>query len=315
VTASQFTTAEWGLGNGHDQVEKIEDSSVELTDRALEMLQAQDPEQPWFHHIHYAGPHSPYDPPEEYGALLDPDACPFPLETRGDTWSLLVDEFENLTPDQQAGCVQQVDLRYDSEIHHDDAQIGRILDWLETGPGEDTLVVFFTDHGEAFNEHLGNTSHGWFHSSSHYDEMVGTMLAFYNPGNLQPARVEKATSLLDLVPSTLALLGLETERVFTGRVVDLESEVLTFQLGYRKSHTSHTVSTTTDKLHFHASCQEGRLRPWGPMEYYDLQSDPGETQNLYDPAHPRVQALWAALQPKIVELMEREPDYTPTCSY
>ncbi len=315
VTASRFTSSGWGLDNGHDQVEHIKDSSVELTDRALEMLQAQDPGQPWFHHIHYVGPHSPYDPPEEYGALLDQEACPFPLADPAGTWSLLVDDFEDLTPQQQAGCMQQVNLRYDSEIHHDDAQIGRLLDWLETGPGEETLVVFFTDHGEAFNEHEGNSSLGWFHSTSHYDETVGTMLAFYNPGNLQPARVVEATSLIDLVPSTLALLGLETEQVFTGRVVDLESEVMTFQLDYRESHTSQTVSTTTDKLHFHASCQEGPRRPWGPMEYYDLVSDPGETQNLYDPAHPRVQTLWAALQPKIMELVEREPDYTPTCSY
>jgi len=315
LTATRFTASGLGVENGYAYLEKIDDSSERLTDRALALLQAQDPDAPWFHHIHYDGPHSPYDPPPEYRHLLDPGACPFPLGTRAETWSLLIDEFGDLSPEQQASCSQQIDLRYDSEIHHDDAQIGRILDWLETGPGEDTLVVFFTDHGEAFNEHKGSTSHGWFHSSSHYDEMVGAMLAFYQPGNLQPARVDKATSLVDLVPSTLALMGIETGRVFTGRVVDLESEVPTFQLGYRKAHTSHTVSTTTDKLHFHGSCVEGRMVPWGPMEYFDLLSDPGETQNLYDPNLPRVQALWAELRPQIVELVQREPDYTPTCSY
>jgi arylsulfatase A-like enzyme len=58
------------------------------------------------------------------------------------------------------------------------------------------------DHGEAFGEHGHN-----MHASSLYDEQVRVPLAVRVPG-LAPRRVAGTASIVDIVPTTLGLVGL-----------------------------------------------------------------------------------------------------------
>jgi phosphoglycerol transferase MdoB-like AlkP superfamily enzyme len=44
--------------------------------------------------------------------------------------------------------------RYLNGLHHSDAEIGRLVEWLaETGQLDETLLVVTGDHGEAFGQH------------------------------------------------------------------------------------------------------------------------------------------------------------------
>jgi arylsulfatase A-like enzyme len=52
--------------------------------------------------------------------------------------------------------------RYRSEIGFTDGHVGTVLDTLErTGFGRDTVVLFFSDHGESFLEHPPIQRHSW----------------------------------------------------------------------------------------------------------------------------------------------------------
>ncbi len=63
------------------------------------------------------------------------------------------------------------------------------------------------------------------------------------------------------------------------------------------------MTSSFDKLVYFADCS--------PMEYYNLSTDPLETQNAYDPNEPRVALLWEALRPHIQQLSEADDEYSP----
>jgi lipoteichoic acid synthase len=68
-----------------------------------------------------------------------------------------------------------------------------------------TLVIVYGDHGEAFEQHPGNIGHTFFI----YDENVRVPLMIAVPGaTLQQVRVPAVTSLIDVMPTILDLLGL-----------------------------------------------------------------------------------------------------------
>ncbi len=92
---------------------------------------------------------------------------------------------------------------YLSEVAYFDAQVGLLLrDLREGGWMEDTLVVFFSDHGEALGERRYFGHHvyldGW---------MVDVPLVLWHD-RLKPARPEVGVSVADIAPTVLQFLGL-----------------------------------------------------------------------------------------------------------
>ena len=118
-------------------------SREEVTDRAIEYLGERDPDgRPLFFWLHYFDPHFAYKAH---------DAYPF-----GDS-----------------------DLdRYDAEIRYTDAQIGRLLDWLQDSPLQGkTYVIIHSDHGEGFG------LHGYrYHGQHLYNDQVHVPLIVSGPG-------------------------------------------------------------------------------------------------------------------------------------
>ncbi len=91
---------------------------------------------------------------------------------------------------------------YLAEVEYVDQRVGRILDVLEHRRLlENTIVVFTSDHGEAFWEH-GFPSHG----NTYFEEMVRVPLIFSGPGITPGHRLEAPVSHLDLAPTLAELL-------------------------------------------------------------------------------------------------------------
>ncbi len=94
--------------------------------------------------------------------------------------------------------------RYDEEIALADHGIGELLKHLDAlGLTDDTIVVITADHGEAFGEHGGH-----HHYCQLYQEMIRIPLIVRVPG-LGPARISAPSSLVDLAPTILDLLGVD----------------------------------------------------------------------------------------------------------
>jgi len=180
--------------------------------RAVKWL-GQHRHEPFFVFYHTYDVHDPYLPPDEYIRLFAPDYRGRVLDTvhrlraEGSTsesaWEGLSARFWASVDKTDPRDVAFVARLYDAGIRYmDDVTIRALLDRLdELHLARDTLVVFTSDHGEAFGEH------GRFQHGDLYRETVHVPLVLRLPGRL-PAkrRIESRVRLLDVMPTILALL-------------------------------------------------------------------------------------------------------------
>jgi arylsulfatase len=153
------------------------------------------------------GPHGPYCPDPEFKAKFVRGLQP-KLDRRhcrgGGKW------YEADGPKEVAALRD----RYDAEIAEEDAYLGMFLARLDAMelPSE-PLVVFTSDHGEAFGEH-GRMEHG----NNLFNEEIHVPLIFRGPG-VPVGRRDDVVGLHDVAPTVLALAGVEVPDAFEG--VDL----------------------------------------------------------------------------------------------
>jgi arylsulfatase A-like enzyme len=92
---------------------------------------------------------------------------------------------------------------YEGGLAFADSQVNRLIEWLESQHQLDrTLVIVAGDHGEALGDH-GELEHGMFL----YESVMHVPLVMRVPG-VAPRRIDGITSLVDVLPTVLGLLGL-----------------------------------------------------------------------------------------------------------
>jgi len=108
------------------------------------------------------------------------------------------------SPDEALFGTSYLDI-YDNSIRWTDGLIGHLLDELtDRGLREKTLIVFASDHGEAFGEH---GSEG--HARDIYGEVTQTPVILSFPFKLEPGIVvDSRTANVDLWPTVLELTGM-----------------------------------------------------------------------------------------------------------
>jgi choline-sulfatase len=103
--------------------------------------------------------------------------------------------------------------RYASEVQTSDAAIGEILAALEaSGQADDTLVILTSDHGEGLGDH-GHIGH----VDQLYDSLLRVPLVVRGPGVPAGTVVTDPVQHLDVLPTVLELLGIDTLRPLRGR--------------------------------------------------------------------------------------------------
>lgn len=191
-------------------------------------------------------------------------------------------------------------LNYDSRIAYVDSQIERLFDWAESNaPGGETLWVITSDHGEGLGNH-GYMGHGRYI----YNEQLRVPLILYPaPAETAGVRISDLTRLLDLRPTILDLLNLEDP---IGRqqnqglslapyVLSRDAEVgIEYSYSQRRPATEQRTSmgwlsglvlaaqTPVSKYIFNETADD---------EFYDLRSDPRESENLIDRNLPEAERL------------------------
>lgn len=171
----------------------------EINERSLEWLDSLG-EENFFLWNHYMDTHGPYEPPKAYqrkfrdGVVSDREAQRL--------FKRAIQSPESITEEEQS---KLVDL-YDAEIRYFDDQVAELFSALEErGLLEDTLVIFTSDHGEAFGEH-----DYYEHPRFLHEELVHVPLVTI--GESEPTKnIETAVSLVDLVPTILDVLGGDSE--------------------------------------------------------------------------------------------------------
>ncbi|GAB4462717.1 MAG: sulfatase-like hydrolase/transferase [Armatimonadaceae bacterium] len=176
-------------------------------------------------------------------------------------------------------------------IQRVDLEISRILTALaKAGLEEDTLIVFFADHGEGMGSHRMVTK-----QVSFYEETNRIPWIFAGPGvRVAPGTlIEKPlVSLLDLLPTLADMAGLPVPEGLHGR------SLAPFLRGEREDrcepgeyvagewHTEWGFTIEPGRMIRTARYKYTRYIEGDGEELFDLQEDPWETRTLiHDPAH------------------------------
>lgn len=240
-------------------------------------------EEPWCAMVSFVSPHYPLVAPPEYFARFEDVEIPAEAGDRPSEW----DQHPN-SRDYRRRCrtdepfpdatVRRARAAYYALTEFMDAQLGRVLDALETsGQAEETLVIYTSDHGES----LG--AHGlWFKSTMH-ETAVRVPMIVAAPG--QRRRVcQTPASLVDLFPTILGwhrvplaeadrdlpgrdLLGISEEPYDENRAVFSE---------YHAIHSTNAgYALRQGRWKFHYSLD-------APHRLFDIVNDPEELIDLID---------------------------------
>lgn len=272
-----------------------------VAEQAIERLQryAQS-EEPFCLFVSFPDPHHPFAPPAGYFNRYRPEDVPLPPSffdnhasspqylqeisaRRGQTdidpmmlWAPTEDQFRHALA-AELGSIEFID---DS--------VGTVLDTLdELGLRDDTVVIFTSDHGDAFGDNGYMLKH-----FAHYRGITKVPLIVTGQG-IAPSRQEALVSSADIAPTVLDLLGAPALPRAQGqslaplllRGTAVEREVLLVEedqpFGLEGLPGPIRMRTViTDRFRFTV------LAGTGISELYDLNADPDELLNLaQDPAH------------------------------
>lgn len=254
---------------------------------------------PFFVWSSFHDPHPPYVVPEPWASMYEPDEMKPGTLLPGEPAAM--SEMHQLTqqekPDYSAWVeseysthgyishlVDDAQLRKDMAIYYGmisfmDAEIGRILDELDTlGVTDSTLVVFTTDHGH-FLGHHGLTAKGPFH----YEDVIRLPLVVRMPGTVPAGgRSSAIQSLVDLAPTFLdaatseipgVMQGVSQWPVWTGQA----DRVRDWAIVENRHQTTAVHLRTYVEDRYKLTLYRGR----DDGELFDLQDDPEERHNRW----------------------------------
>jgi hypothetical protein len=203
---------------------------------------------------------------------------------------------EGIEPD--AAEQEYVRALYDSGVAFTDARLGLLFQGLEEGGWlENTVVVVTSDHGEEFWEH-----DAFGHGKELYDHQLRVPLILYVPpalareANLPDTRggvIDQPVQLVDLYPTLLDLVGIDSEQSVSGRSLlpMVRGEALPVVAAFAENTT---VDPQKKALR---SSRYKLIRTFAGREsevaLYDLELDPGERTNIAA-THPKVAAELSA---------------------
>lgn len=193
---------------------------------------------------------------------------------------------ENLTDNPRS--VEFIKALYDTQIYETDMAIKRLLEILQREQLlENTIIIIYSPLGESFNEH----GIGFSHSADLYQNSINTPLIMYIP-KFKPMRVDQAVQSIDIMPTTLDLLGIKIPDQAEG------FSLLPILKGLRVFNPNHLIiselrgGTRAESIILDKKWKLiiNYLQERPPRELYNLQTDPKETQNLID-NYPEIEIL------------------------
>ncbi len=152
-------------------------------------------------------PHEPWDPPQHYVDLYDPDY-------KGDELIFPCYGFiDEIMSEREA---QHVRALYAAETTMVDRWLGYLLDSIELfGLREDTMVVLMSDHGHYFGDH-GLQGKPWGDLGQLYEPMAHLCFMVQHP-QADPGRSDALVQPVDLFPTVCELSGVSAPQGLQGQ--------------------------------------------------------------------------------------------------
>ncbi len=289
-----------------------------MTTEAIRILRDDQRKQPLFLAVGYRRPHLPFIAPKRYFDLHEPDRSwlaknpnpptdsPVMAWFNGDAYvggaKKLGLKMPNPPTREQAPDWNGYEMRsylgvpnrgpidvdlqlkliqaYAACVGYVDAQIGRLLDELESsGRLEQTVIVFWSDHGWQLGEHSA------WSKMTNFEVATKVPFIIVAPG-IKPARTRNLAELVDLYPTLCDLAGLKPPKHLEGESLEpvlrdpsgkLTTTALSQHTRYQEQFMGRAMRT--DRYRY-VEWQNQRTGKLEATELYDHANDPLETRNI-----------------------------------
>ena len=306
-----------------------------LTDHAVDWLESRDESKPFFLHLSHKAVHSQFEPAERHLGDYESEYIVYPPSYNTPSYEIseLPSKDESGEPargrdyygderlpdwvKQQRESWHGVDYMYHGRINFEDffhrytetlmgidESVGAVLQYLDDNDlAEDTLVIYMGDNGFSFGEH------GLIDKRHFYEESAKVPLLVRWPTQLQGGEpIDALVQNIDIAPTILEAAGLQMPEHMQGQsftpLFDRQTTPWRdrifyeyyWEMDFPQTPTMFGVRTERYKyIRYHGI--------WDTNEFYDLQNDPNEMQNLIDaPEH----------QERIAEMADEIYDWLET---
>lgn len=247
--------------------------------------------------VGYINPHHPFDPPEPYSSMYDPDKlsllpgyCPEPFahDTASNGTKM---DYASLSESD----IRHIMAAYYGMISEIDDGVGRLIRLLkENGLYEKTMIIFTSDHGEYMGFH-----HMMLKCNHLYDPLAKIPLLIKYPYQEHAGHIDdRMCENIDVAPTVLKACGLSVPDTMQGHSLsgDFRREFV-FSEGQYGTQASpcigYMLRTSRFKLMVRGSMEQAML--------FDLERDPYELENVAElPAYAKIRL---SLQEKLSDFV------------
>lgn len=294
--------------------------------------------EPQFLQINLQAPHPEYRVEEPYFSMFPPGSFePFPREAPSGAPNLVAAQRAHRTAQEpNHAFLDEIQAVYFGMIAKADFLMGRIIEALRvSGRLEDSLVIFFSDHGDYAGQY--GLVEKW---DTHFaDPLVRVAFGMVGEGIAPGARVDHLTQHIDVAPTALDWLGLPPLETAHGSSLLLtlagaERRQAVFADGGHEPAMRDRFNTPIEKDHGAGTRHDAKqatyreapeamarakmvrtlthklvFRETGDHELYDLAADPHELLNLY--GQPETLAVERELKDLLLRWCLRTDPDTP----
>ncbi|QDU36000.1 Arylsulfatase [Maioricimonas rarisocia] len=275
-------------------------------------------DEPFFLGVGFFRPHTPYVAPKKYFDLYPLESLRLPYAPSDDREDIPTAAFAHNCPVPNYGLDEPTLLKatqaYYACVSFVDAQVGRLLDALEELElADNTIVVFWSDHGYHLGEH-----DGIWQKRTLFEQGARAPLIVRMPG-MSSGPCERIVEFVDIYPTLTELAEIPSPDGLAGRSLrpllqDAHAQwnglAVTQVLRPADDRLSEPVMGCSIRTHRY------RYTEWGDgkhgVELYDHQTDPNEFHNLAIDPDERAQKVIERLRPM---LRARASGQTPTTPF
>ncbi|GAB5441454.1 MAG: sulfatase [Fuerstiella sp.] len=290
----------WLAADGQDE----EQTDGMIATQAIELMK-EHRDEPFFLGVGFFRPHTPYVAPKKYFDLYPLSELRLPFAPKGDRDDIPTAAFAHNCPvpnyNLPESTLLQATQAYYACVSFVDAQVGRLLQALDDLKLSDqTIVVFWSDHGYHLGEH-----NGIWQKRTLFEQSARSPLIIRAPqaqGNGIACR--RIVEFVDIYPTLTSLADVESPDDLAGRdLTPLLQDPLAEWDGFAVTQVLRPNDDRLDSMVMGCSIRTDRWRftEWAEgqagVELYDHHADPMEFNNLAVQPDRKTQAVMDRLRP------------------